>query len=324
MWAYRLVAPRKFEYCCTEELTGRHLRPREILVSPLAGAVCGSDLPVFKGQDSLARPDGTPGASMIPGNSMHEIVGEVLASAHEDWAAGDRVVGWATSHRGIAERVITSGDAVVRCPGSLKPEVAVMLQSLACVLDSVARGPTLNSVDRATVLGLGPIGLLFSHVLKAGGVSSVEGVDLINRESVSKYFGLDEVVQSSSDRWAKAAQNQARSGLVIEAIGHNTATLSHAIFGCAERGHVNYFGISDVSEYPLPMDRMIRKNLTLSAGHVVDKSQALRKAVDYLNSFPELAETYVSHTFKVSKVTEAYEFACQPIPERIKVSISFD
>ena len=44
------------------------------------------------------------------------------------------------------------------------------------------------------VLGLGPIGLLFCHVLKERGAARVFGVDRVDRSAIAPRFGVDDVV----------------------------------------------------------------------------------------------------------------------------------
>ncbi len=86
-----------------------------MVLATRAGAICGSDLPNFRGGmwPHPAAEDGW-GATRALGFPMHEIVGEVVASRHPDHSPGDLVVGWASMFDGIAELVVTDGDGLAR------------------------------------------------------------------------------------------------------------------------------------------------------------------------------------------------------------------
>jgi threonine dehydrogenase-like Zn-dependent dehydrogenase len=321
MWAQRLVAPRTFEPVEVDDLTASDLRPGEVLLRTITGAICGSDLPVYLGGESLARPDGAARAAHIPGFPMHEIVGEVVASVDGGHEVGTRVVGWATSHRAIAELVVTRGDAVAPYDADLRPDQAILLQTLACVLDSVDKCPDPSGIDRAAVLGLGPIGLLFAHVLKSRGARVVTGVDLVDRSAVAATFGLDEVHHSATSRWRNQVKDADRPDLVVEAVGHQTQTLVDALETVAPHGFVHAFGVPDVAYYPLPLDRMLRNNITLFAGFAHDRQAALASASAYLRDHPELRDVYVTHRYPVSDVGDAFEAAATPRPAQIKIAV---
>jgi len=71
---------------------------------------------------------------------LHEVVGEVVASAHPDLAVGETVVGWADHSDGLAEYVDTAGDRVLACDLNLAlATAAVLIQSLGCVLQAIER-----------------------------------------------------------------------------------------------------------------------------------------------------------------------------------------
>ena len=73
----------------------------------------------------------------------------------------------------IAEYGVTEGDSLVPDDGKLSPADAVVAQPLACVIYAVERMGNVAG-QRVAVLGQGPIGMLFSHVLKSmGGAAHV-------------------------------------------------------------------------------------------------------------------------------------------------------
>jgi L-iditol 2-dehydrogenase len=286
----------------------------DVLLRVLAGGICGSDLPAFRGTGPVT---GHP--APVPGGSLHEVVGEVLAARHPRVRVGSRVVGWAAWFDGLAEQVVTRGDDVLEYDPALPPTTAVLLQPLACVLDALAFTPDVRGA-RVAVLGLGPIGLLFTHALKARGAGHVIGVDLVDRTAEAARFGVDEPVRASAAGWVTGLGAD-RPAVVVEAVGHQVGTLTAAIQAIGLGGHVHAFGIPDDPVYPFPMAEFLRRAGTLSAAAVLRRSDALALANAYLAEHPDLAENYVTDVFELERSQQAFELAARPAPGRAKVVI---
>jgi threonine dehydrogenase-like Zn-dependent dehydrogenase len=311
MWAYRLVAPGVL---ARTEAPTPEPGPDQVLLRTLAGGICGSDLPKFRGSKGMRLgKDGTltPGR---PGYPLHEVVGEVVVGP----SPGERVVGWATESDALAEYVATSAAQLHRYDTSLAAETAVVLQPLACVLYALRQSPVRDA--HVTVLGLGPMGLLFCHALRSAGAAHVTGVDPVDRSDVADHFGLDEVVVAPSGVWA---QGDGRPpDVVIEAVGHQTSTLRHAIDGVAVGGRIVYFGIPDDDHYPLDMERLMRKNLTLVGGVTRDRQAMLAAADRYLGTQPRLGADLVTSVFRVTDCQRAFDLAATTGPARRKVVLT--
>ena len=320
MWCYRLVAPYTFERIEVSERTPESLSDGQVLLRFLAAGVCGSDLPGFRGTQGKLPGDTGASAAEMNGFPVHEIVGEVLASRHSDHRQGDRVVGWASGFDGLMGRVIADGNGLVSYDPSLAPGLAIGLQPLACVLYAVEQLPDLAG-RRVAVIGQGSIGLLFSFVAKAFGAARVTGVDPIDRDDIGPAFGVDTVVRATSDRWIRRLAPEDKADVVIEAVGHQVATLGHAIEAAAFGGTVFYFGVTDDDTYPISIRTMLRNNLTLKSGVTLDRQRVLAKADAFAREHPELLPMYLTHTFGIDDVQSAFEVACQPTPGRVKIAI---
>ena len=170
------------------------------------------------------------------GYPIHEVVGEVIASRHPEHRPGDRVVGWASAFDGLMERVVTDGDQVAPYDPALTPAQAIGLQPLACVLYAVEQLPALDG-RHVGIIGQGSIGLLFSYAAKAAGARRVTGIDPVDRTDVAAKFGVDTIVRATSDRWVSQLAREDRPDIVIEAVGHQVATLNHAIEAAGRRWH---------------------------------------------------------------------------------------
>ncbi len=308
MWAYQLVAPRRFARVEVPE-PSTDLPAGRVLLRTRAGGMCGSDLPNFRGTPTL-HGNGYPGP---PGYPMHEVVGEVVASAHPGIAVGRSVVGWASDSTALAEYVVTDGDQVHPYAATTEEPVAVLIQSLACVL--YALRDTEVAGRHVAVLGLGPIGLLFAHEAARRGAARVTGVDPVDRRDMTDRFGVDDLVTGTAGEWAAAGT----ADVVIEAVGHQTATLNDALVGCVTGGQVIYFGIPDTRVYPIDMELMVRKNLTLRAGITRDRPAALALADARLAADLPAYRGLITDVLRFDEVPRAFEAACAPRAGQAKV-----
>jgi L-iditol 2-dehydrogenase len=175
---------------------------------------------------------------------------------------------------------------------------------------------------RVALIGQGSIGLLFSYVAKAAGARRVIGVDPVDRENIAPTYGVDDAVRATSDRWVSQLAAADRADIVIEAVGHQVATLGHAIEAAAPGGTVFYFGVADDEAYPISMRLMLRNNLTLKSGVTLDRHRVLELAGKFAAEHPELLGKYLTHTFGIDQAQAAFELACRPDPERVKIAIS--
>ena len=212
----------------------------------------------------------------MDGFPIHEIVGEVLASRHPDHRRG-------RPRGGLGVRLRRPDGARGRRrqrAGALRPVADPRAggRAAAAGLRSVRRSNSFRDLAgrHVAVIGQGSIGLLFSYVAKAVGARHVTGVDPIDRDDLGAAFGVDTVVRATSDRWVSHLAPHDQADIVIEAVGHQVATLEHAVEAAAPGGTVFYFGVPDDDSYPISMRTMLRNNLTLKSGVTLDRRRVLR------------------------------------------------
>jgi L-iditol 2-dehydrogenase len=319
MWAHVLDGPMRFKTIEVPDPLNAPLAEGDVILRFLAGGICGSDLPAFRGQRRLI--DTGPAGAATVGAPMHEVAGEVVRSGDPALAAGSIVVGWADKANGLTEYVVTKSTSVRAFSGDHDPAVAILLQPLACVLSAADRLPDIAG-KRVAVIGQGPIGALFAHVLKSLGAGHVTGVDRIDRTGGGAQFGTDEFARMSSDQWAAGLAPGERPYLVVEAVGHQVATVTDAVNAVAPFGHVYCFGIPDEAVYPFPMNQFLRKHLTMQSGVTIERPTWLAAADAYLEKHPDLAETYVTGVFGADNPQAAFEAAINPRPGQVKLTLS--
>lgn len=317
MWALTRSTPSKLHWGEVSPPDPGALQPGEVVLRTLAGGICGSDLPFFQGYNAPVAPQGTPG---FP---LHEIAGEVVATASNTLEIGAQVVGWATRQNGLAEYVVSADHSLHAYSAELSPQVAIMLQPLACVIYAAEQIGDVAGKNVA-ILGLGPIGVLFAHVLKTRGAAHVTGVDRVDRSDVAELFGIDRLEHSDVGTWAAGLDAADRPDVVVEAIGHQVETLTAAVEAAAYEGRVFYFGIPNDKVYPLPMETLLRKNMTLQAGVTAlpHRSRVLADAERYLAAHPELGDGYLTSPFPFSESEAAFKAAVSPRTGQLKVTLT--
>ena len=296
MWSYRIIAPYLMERTSIADKTPDDLADGQVLLRFLAAGVCGSDMPAFRGAKGRLPGDDGVSAAEKDGFPIHEIAGEVIASRHPEHRPGDRVVGWASGFDGLMERVISDGNGLA----PVRSGVDSGARPSACSRWRVCCTPASNCpiwpVVHVAIIGQGSIGLLFSYVAKAAGARRVTGVDPVDRRSLATAFGVDDAVRATSDRWVSQLAAADRADIVIEAVGHQVATLGHAIEAAAFGGTVLYFGVADDEAYPISMRLMLRNNLTLKSGVTLDRRRVLELAGKFAAEHPELLSARISRT----------------------------
>ena len=312
MWSYRIIAPYQFERTSIAEKTPDSLADGQVLLRFLAAGVCGSDMPAFRGASGvLPGDDGRSGAEK-DGFPVHEIAGEVIASRHRRHRPGDRVVGWASGFDGLMERVVTDGDQVTCLrpnaqPGAGRRTAAAGLRALR--RRAVARPQrTVTSASSARARS-GCCSPMWPKRRAPGGspASTRSTAPRSPTHSASTRY-----VRATSDRWVSHLDPADRPDVVIEAVGHQVATLSHAIEAAAPGGTVFYFGVPDDDSYPISMRTMLRNNLTLKSGVALDRPRMLELANKFAAEHPGLLAKYLTHTFGIDDVQAAFELACPP------------
>ena len=137
-----------------------------------------------------------------------------------------------------------------------------------------------------------------------------------------RQFGVDTVVRATSDRWVSHLEPHDKPDVVIEAVGHQVATLGHAIEAAAFGGTVFYFGVADDDSYPISMRTMLRNNLTLKSGVTLDRRRMLQRRQRVRRASTPTCCPRISPTPSASTTCRPRSnWPARPTPERIKIAI---
>jgi L-iditol 2-dehydrogenase len=167
----------------------------------------------------------------------------------------------------IPRRIVEQNMLVV--PASVTFEEAAMIEPLACVLRGLHE-TKVEIGDTVTVIGGGPIGLMFVQVAKATGCNVISVVKRDSQVEAAKRMGAHDVVQItkvSDPIEAVKALTPGRRGsdVVIEAVGRPQAW-EWSIDMVRKGGTVNFFGgCANGTKVQLDTTRLHYSEITLKA-----------------------------------------------------------
>lgn len=315
MWQFHQPGPSTFVRSEVIEPDDTQLVAGEVLLRFCAGGICGSDIPKYLGNfDSDNDDTGRPGAP------LHEIVGTVEASRDDSLEQGQRVVGIVRGSRGLSEIIRNPAQMLFPVDSRLDDVTATMIQPLATVLSTFSHANRIKGA-RVAILGLGPLGLLFTHVAQSLGASQVVGVDRVDRSDMADAFGIDELVHDHVRVWSERIESDHNFDIVVDAIGHRQEHVSDAVRILRDGGQLILFGLPE-DHYVFPMRQFFRKNLTLFAGTTRDWQKYLCEAQEYLIARPEVPRSYITNVESVDRVEDAFRTYTHPSKGRLKIVLT--
>jgi threonine dehydrogenase-like Zn-dependent dehydrogenase len=290
----------------------------QVIFQPRLACLCGSDLPYFDDEDGVYP--------RTPGHSLHEMVGEVVASSGGKFRPGDRVLAVPTNQLGFFERYAVSEERVLALDPRLSEEHAVLAQPLGTVLYALRRLPSLIGL-RVAVVGQGPIGQLFNACLCCLGAREVVAIDrLPSRLATSLRMGATHVV-SSADVDPVAAVTRLTGGemadLVVEAVGHRDQALNLCVDLCRHAGRILSFGVPPPQIDGLRWRDLFFKNITVHTSVNPDFRVDFPLAMRFLAEGRIDASALITHRFPVAKVQSAFETFRDRREGALKVLLEF-
>jgi L-iditol 2-dehydrogenase len=306
--------------------------PAEALLKVHACTVCGSDIKIFRyGNKRLKYP-------VIVG---HEIAGEIVEAGPQVRAVkvGDRVavgadvpgvwnenvrgedsfIDYATGHEfdgGFAQymllnqRMLEFGP-VTHIPDHLSYDAASLGEPLACAIKGLEFGH-FGPGKSIAVIGLGPIGCMILELAQAYSGGQIFAIQRSRpRLEAAKRFAPNARFICTQDEnpveTVLAETNGAGVDMVITTSGSVEAH-KDAIDMVGHLGYVNFFG-GLRGQPPLTFDSNIihYKECFVMGTHGSDPTHH-KEAIRLLSSGAVHGEWYVSETFPLSRIMDAYEF----------------
>lgn len=294
----------------------------EILVQLEVGSICGSDLPffLFDTTHPVLTGASTPLPPML---SLHELVGFVVKSRSKQFTEGVRVLALPKiPHHGLAEYFVSTENHAVLLPDGPANHL-VISQPLGTVVHACNKLPELVG-QTVVVLGQGPVGQLFTALLRHKGVERLIAVDLLSeRLKVSTRMGA---THTFCAREAEAAIESITDGqladVVVEAIGKEE-TLKAGAKLMRRNSTLLSFGLPHKHTYDFDFHRFFwnEGRLICSLGPTLDD---FRVAVDMISNGVIDVAPLVTHTFPFSRAQEAFALFADRVDGALKVVLTTD
>ena len=297
--------------------------PGEALLKVAAVGLCGSDLHYYKdGRIGSATID----APFVPGHEFggwleHDVPelglkrGALVAvdpndacghcawcrAGHENLCPNVQFIGAPPHDGAMTQRIWARQKLLVPLPQHFTPLDAVMLEPLGVAIHAVdlARPKLL---ERVTVIGCGPIGLLIIQVLHAAGAGEILAADpQPHRRSIALQLGAAHAGENVRDLAAHTKGEGA--ALVLEAT-NKPEGFADAVLAARIGGRIVLVGIPDGDTYTMPAAQARRRALNIKfarrMGHVYPR------AIQLVASGKIDVVSMVSHRFSLDEAPDAF------------------
>ena len=276
----------------------REGRPGETLIEVAAVGLCGSDLHYYKdggiGSATIKEP-------FVPGHEFGGWLTEDLAdrelprgalvavdpnhacgrceqcrAGHENLCPNVKFIGAPPHDGALTDRIWVDRQLIVPVPPTFSPAEVVMLEPLGVAIHAVDLAKP-RCLERVTVLGCGPIGLLILQVLKVAGAGEVLAVDpQAHRRDLAAWLGADAVAPDLGG--LVEMTGGLGTSLVVEAT-NSPDGFRDAVRAARIGGRLVLVGIPDGDLYTLPAADARRRGLTVKfsrrMGHVYARAITL-------------------------------------------------
>jgi len=304
-----------FEAPCKIRLVDDAPRPAprdgEVLVQCKYVALCGTNMGPYTGDGRWAKGPWPPPLGWLG----HENIGTIVQSRVPEWKPGTLVLAHPDDYNGFVEFIVSKPAGLARLPPDPPdPAALIVAQPLATVLRALAR--TGNVIrQRCAVVGQGPMGLIFTHLLGRMGASRVIAVDKIAwRLEWSKRFGATDVIDASQADPVEAVKELTGGAMVdfcVEAVGKPDALVTAAYLP-RRFGRLLVFGVPhhDVQEFPWFHTMTTETEIVTSMGPLC--MEYFQNAVDMIVQGRVDLAAMVTPRMPWERAAEAFEMYANP------------
>ncbi len=311
-----------------EQIPVPTLAPDEVLVRIKAALTCGTDLKVYR-QGSHARMISPPA---VFGHELAGVVEEVGPEVR-GFSPGMRVVAANSApclecrycRRGrpnLCERLLFNNGAYaefIRIPGPIVRQNlleipahldfsdAALIEPLACVLRGVEE-TGIRAGDTAAVIGMGPVGMMFTRLAKLKGARVIAVVKRQARVEAAKRIGADDAIDVTQVEDPVAEVRKRTEGghgvdVAFEAVG-TPETWEWAVNMAGRGATVNFFGgCPSGSVVRLDTKLLHYSEITLKASFHHTPAY-IRKALDTVSRGDIRGSDFITGTARLSHLPE--------------------
>jgi L-iditol 2-dehydrogenase len=321
--------------------------PGEILIRVHTCGICGTDLKkIATGSHSAPRIFGHETSGTIaaiganvtgfrPGDRVvvfhHIPCGECYYCRHKTFAQCETykkvgcTAGFEPSGGGFAEYVRVMDWIVhkgtVRIPDGISFDQACFVEPVNTCLKGIER-MAIQPGETVLVIGQGPIGIILSVLAQRAGARVITSDLYSQRLTISKAFGLDNLVDASRQDPVEVARKQTDgrgADAAILAAGSNSL-IRTAMDSVRPGGRVLLFAQTQHSEaiFDPAAVCMDEKTLIGSYSASIDLQD---ESVKFVMGREMALENLISHRFPLHRAVEALHLAAHPQPDSMKIVI---
>ncbi len=288
-----------------------------VLVRTVNAAICGSDHPLFTGPANYPA---------TPGVSLHESIGVIEKSWADGRREGDLALVLPAGSSAMAEYFLGLGASVTPLPAGLPQEQLLMAQPLGTVLYCLRKlGHFINA--EVAVVGQGPMGLLFTTMMRNLGAAQIIGIDQYdNRLAASREMGATHTVNTRHADPAEAVAEITEGRMVdvvIEVVGVEE-TFNLCVKLARHNARFIDFGVPKTPRFTIDMLDLFRKNLQLTTSVGPDIHIDFKSAMRLIGEGRVDLAPMISHKLPFARVQEGFEMATKRKGECIKIVIDFE
>jgi threonine dehydrogenase-like Zn-dependent dehydrogenase len=226
---------------------------------------------------------------------------------------------------GLGELFLSEAAMTVPVPEGPVEEL-VLAQPLGTVVHACLKLPNVLG-QTAIVLGQGPMGQLFTALLRQMGVLRVIAVDLLpERLEVSRQMGATHVVCGDAEVALEAVRDitgGAMADFAVEAVGEQE-TVDEAATLVRRNGTVLVFGVPHSPRYDLHFTEIFRREARLISSVGPDIQREFPIAVEMIASGALNVKPLVTHQMPYTQMQEAYSMFAERRDGVIKAVLRCD
>jgi L-iditol 2-dehydrogenase len=319
MRAIQIVEPRKI--AMLDDAPEPEPTEGEVLVRCTHIGLCGSNISQYMGT-------GMWGDGEFPnpvGWSGHENIGIIAKSRCDDWQEGTLVLAHPEGPYGFAEYIVSRPPGIARLPQDAPdPAALVVAQPLATVLRALTRTGDLTGKSCA-VIGQGPMGLIWTHVLDLMGASTVIAADPLDwRLQWSNRYGADHIIDASKDDIVVAVKELTGGEMVdfaVEAVGY-VDSLKAAAHLPRHGGRLLVFGVPHYELQQFPWYHVFREEIQINTSVGPECSEFFQTAADMvLDDRASALTEMVTPRMPWDKAPEAFEMYAERARGSLKLAL---
>ena len=321
MKAAQIVAPRQIEMIDIDKPDISSDPEGVVLIKNHLNAICGTDMPSFVMEHPA---DAYPLSS---GMTIHECIGEVAASKSDRFKEGDAVLALPGRPGGLSEYFVANEAVTVPLVAFERKDCILMSQPLGTVIWACSKLGNLLNQD-VVVMGQGPMGLLFTHLVSNLGAKTVIATDLVDfRLEAAKQMRATHTI-NAAEVDPVAAVEQITEGrmadLVFEVVGHQTETINQCMDMVKRDGTILAFGVPDEPTYPFGFGDLFRKNIRLIGSVGPDAQNNFPLAMDMIAQRRIDVSPMITHRLPFTEVQRGFELSLHKKDEAIKIVLEYD